>query len=147
MSIADWARDNRRAVGLLVIVLMLGGVWVWFFSGIRGGPEMIVLHRIDRGGNRVVFNLSDEYDLKTVTMLDDTGTEVWRLERGFTNDQGEEEELEPVDTFVYGRRILGMTPTVPRTRLEPGRTYTLVIDARGGNAEHMVEMPERTPGN
>ena len=54
----------------------------------------------------------------------------------------------PITEFVYGTRIPGMQPAVQGATpdpLEPGVKYRLLIETKGGKAEHDFVPAARTP--
>jgi hypothetical protein len=118
-KVTDWASENTRTVKLIVVTALLAGVY-----------------------------LDNSYQIKKlqVVPLNEDGTigdPLWALEPGQPENAEAEEELEAVDTLVYGRRIKGMRPTtVGRPpQLEPGIAYRLVVVVPKGRAEYDFTLP------
>jgi hypothetical protein len=147
-KVTDWASENTRTVKLIVVTALLAGVYLMFFSGAFQRYEMIIVHRYNSQRNMLVFNLDNSYQIKKlqVVPLNEDGTigdPLWALEPGQPENAEAEEELEAVDTLVYGRRIKGMRPTtVGRPpQLEPGIAYRLVVVVPKGRAEYDFTLP------
>jgi hypothetical protein len=123
-------------------------VYLFFFSGTFQRYEMIIVHRYNSQRNQLVFNLDNSYQIKKLEVVPvgedgSLGEPLWALEPGQVENAEKEEAFEPVDTFVYGRRIRGMRPTTEGKppRLEPGGSYRLVVVVPKGRAEYDFKIP------
>ncbi len=149
-SVQIWIEENMRAVKLIAAVGLLAVIWVWFFSGARDSHTMTVFHRYRSDWNAVIFNLDQDYQIRTIEVCavnddDSNGEVLWKLKKGIPEGKDpEKEKLEPHDTFVYGRRIQGMkraTEAKP-PKLELGFKYRLTIIAKGGRSEYDFILDE-----
>ena len=134
---------TRKELWLVIFALGLGAVYVVFFTDLfrRKSIQIIPLIRtgrasaIPREGDApavfpVAFKLNGAYPLKSVKVVNASEyatnkhtLALWHM----VSDSNSP----PQDSILYGSRIPGMKPSVPRSRprpLEPGVNYMLLID-------------------
>ncbi len=149
-TVQDWYQHNVRAAGMLVLAIVLLGTVAFIYR--PKSREMVILHRQDNARNLLVFNLGDDYMLKSIEIseVDENGEAMdplWRLKPGMPeNADPEREKLVPIDTFRYPQRIRGMVhDTEGRPpKLKIGVPYRLKIIAKGGRAEYDFEIKPPT---
>ena len=140
---------TRKEWLLIGLVLVLGGLWVGFFSGWFGPKVIRIEHSVrtgrgaDRPGARqtgppgravlgnVSFSLHRDYALTSVRVVavSDVATNqnpraLWHLEA--------KKGSKPVDSLAYGIPVNGMTSYFPNAEPEalvPGVEYRLLVEA------------------
>jgi hypothetical protein len=128
---------NKKSWVLIVIALVLGGLYVIYFSN-WFKPKIIQISYTRRSGI-TQFSLGNPYELTSVKVFSVSALQsnkyalpVWQLKS--------ESKSDPVRNFFYGRTIPGMEPIVSNARpdpLEPGVTYRIVVEtAHSQKAEH-----------
>src|SRR6478736_1170121 len=140
---------SRKEWVLIALVLVLGGLWVVFFSG-WFGPKVIRIehsvraaHETARPGGRRVdpsgkpalgyisFSLHRNYRLTSVQVVavrelqtNQHPPALWFL--------AAKNGSQPVDSLAYGLPVAGMTPCFPNAEpdpLESGVNYRLLVEA------------------
>ncbi len=135
---------TRKELWMVILALGLGVIYVVFFTDLfsKKSIQIIPLIRtgrasaIPRDGDApavfpVAFKLNGSYRLKSVKVVSASEYQtnkhalpLWHM----VSDSNSP----PQDSVLYGSRIPGMKPSVPRSRprpLEPGVSYLLLIDA------------------
>ncbi|MCC7389195.1 MAG: hypothetical protein IT431_10550 [Phycisphaerales bacterium] len=120
---AHWRTTALAAAGVLVAIFWLARVARPFDS-----RDMVILYRPSPDGSSIVFNLGDEYKLRTVRLiaLDETGKEttLWRFEV-----PGDAPKLSTFALPPQGRQ----TADDPPPPIEPGKPYRLRVSASGAS--------------
>ncbi|MCA9300242.1 MAG: hypothetical protein KDA28_14320 [Phycisphaerales bacterium] len=125
------AYRDTRALYLFVAFILLGVVWVFFFSGWLRSREIRILSRMSPSG-RLVFSLGDDYQVELVQVRDTVNGQVlWEA----TLDEGRTRR-----TFTYGEPQAVETRVAPEP-LESGHDYLLVVRTSGGNTEYPFQYP------
>jgi hypothetical protein len=140
----DWLATNRRVAALGGALAIATLVYVCFFTSPFDTREIVILYRPDRG--TVVFNLDDEYRLRSVRVaaLDDNGVEgetIWTLDV-----PGNAPRL---STFSFPGPGRGDPADNPAPALAPGQAYRLEVFAAGahGTADFRLDPgAQRRPG-
>ena len=154
---------SRKEIILIVLVVVLGGVYVWGFTDWFRTKFIRVEHtvrslreawtsggqRVDPAGkmlNDVTFSLHKDYRLTSVRVvpLAEFRTNryphaVWHL----VCKAG----APPVNGFAYGTPIPGMTLAAPNTEaqpLEPGVEYRLLVEAGSIKGTNDFSLPVRS---
>jgi hypothetical protein len=139
---------TKKTYILLIVAAVLGGIYAWYFTDWIEPPR-IQIYKSNRPNapNRfspdvlpVAFTLDGKYPLTSVEVLSvgDLATNkhpkpLWRL---VTRSNSV-----PVKGFLYGQRIMGMSPAVTNARpqrLEPNVTYRLLV--RAGRARGSLDF-------
>lgn len=134
--------EHRTLVVLGAVAGVMALAYVLFFMSPIGAREMVILYRPSPDRGTVVFNLDDEYRLRTIRVvsLDETGREgetLWRF-----RPPG---DAPKASTFVYGAGFRGAKPEEPAPALEPGKSYRLLVGASGarGSIDFRIDPPPR----
>lgn len=140
---------SRKEWTLVALVLVLGGLWVVFFSGWFGPKVIHIEHSVRSareawgpGGRRtdpignsalghVSFSLHRNYQLTLVQVVAVSEVQtnphphaLWHLVA--------KKGSQPVDSLAYGLPVAGMTPyfaSIEPEPLQPGVTYRLLVEA------------------
>ena len=79
-----WLDEHWRTTALATAGALVAILWMTVFVHPFDSREMVILYRPSPDGSSVVFNLGDEYKLRTVRLiaLDESGKEttLWRFE-------------------------------------------------------------------
>jgi hypothetical protein len=150
---------TKKDLFLIGIVVVLGGLYVVYFSG-WFGPKFIRIEytvrpvreapgvngRTNPNGkpvNSVMFSLQKDYRLTSIKVVPAAEFQtnkyahpLWHL----VSKSGSE----PAKAFAYGYTIAGMTPSVANAEpdlLRPGVEYRLVVEASSVKGEHDFKIP------
>lgn len=145
---------TKKSLVLITIAVLLGGVYVWKFTGWFKSPEIRILPQIrppmrsrrpaTPANEPQVYPVTFAFDRKyqfteiRVVAADDEKTNkyphaVWHL----ISDSNSV----PTKALVYGAMLRGMKPKIPRAepeQLEPEVTYNLYLTA--GKAKGQVKF-------
>jgi hypothetical protein len=159
---------SRKEWVLVALVLVLGGLWVVYFSG-WFAPKIIRIESTVRSAREawgpngrqvtppgqpelggVSFALHRNYKLTSVKVVAVRDVQpgktfvptLWEL----VAKQGSQ----PVDSLAYGLPVAGMTPAKPGVDiqpLEPGVAYRLLVEAGAwkGTRDFMIPRPQTSP--
>lgn len=139
---------NKRAIILIVLAVLLGGWWVYAYSGLFAAPSIEIIYQLQPPRNRnanarvfpVSFGLNRDVNPTAIRVWQvdaDTGQTleppVWdmvyspeaherarlRAEEALAKDP--DARVRPLTTraFVYGRRIRGLKRADPEIRPQP----------------------------
>jgi hypothetical protein len=155
------ATMTRKNIVLIAVVVLLGGIYVFFFSDWFTKEEIQIAHTIreeqitrrPRAGRppvaekvyTVSFGLNGKFALTSVKVIpvSELATNkyahpVWHL----VSDSNSV----PTKALIYGRPIQGMRPSVERARadpLEPNVKYRLMIEAGPRKGQHDFQTAAR----
>lgn len=152
----------NRQISLLLVALLLGGAYVYFFTDLFRAKPPIEIHAQIRsviGSSRrtpkadtltqqtetlpVTFTFDDDYKLTEIKVVaaDDFKTNkyphaLWHMisDNSSTPQKG----------IIYGSKIKGMKPSIPRGKaepLQPNTVYVLMIEA--GKSKGQVNFKTR----
>lgn len=154
---------TKKSLVLIAIAVLLGGVYVWKFTGWFRHPEIQILPQIrppqrsrktptpatDMQVYPVTFAFDKKYQFTEVRVVavDDEKTNkyphaVWHL----ISDSNSA----PTKALIYGAPLRGMKPKVPRSQpeqLEPDVLYHLYLEAGDAKGDvkfktHEIVKPE-----
>ena len=134
----QWFDSNRRIAVIGAVGALVAVVWASVYVHPFRTREMVILYRPSPDGSSVVFNLGDEYKLRTVRLLavddaGDAGETLWRY-----RVPG---DAPAVSTFSLPPRLQSEDPMPP---IEPGKTYRLRVSAAGASGQADFEVTPRT---
>jgi len=136
----DWLGANTRCAALAGALALALILYALFFLDFRT-REMIILHRPAPQWRTVVFGLDRDYAVTTIEVVeltgDGPGRTMWKLRRA--------EDAPALSTFAYAQPLPGMEARVAASPLEPGRTYRLLVTARGARGEADFDLPAGDP--
>jgi hypothetical protein len=139
-----WLDEHWRTTALATAGALVAILWMTVFVHPFDSREMVILYRPSPDGSSVVFNLGDEYKLRTVRLiaLDESGKEttLWRFEV-----PGDAPKLSTFALPPQGRA----TAADPPPPIEPGKPYRLRVSASGatGTADFSIKPnPRRQAG-
>lgn len=134
---------TKNGILLTVLALVLASVHIYFFTDWFHRPRMMIIpiikpdrpSAIPRGDDLqvypVAFKFDRDYRLTSVKVVEERefatnkyAPPLWHM---ISDDASS-----PMDSIVYGERIRGMKPRVPRGRpapLDPGVSYLLIVEA------------------
>lgn len=139
---------NKRAIILVILAILLGGWWVYAYSGLFASPAIEMIYQLQPPRNRnanakvfpVSFGLNREVMPTTIRVWEvDPGTgdviepPVWnmvynpeahekarvRAEAELTQNPNARPRSLATRAFVYGRRIPGLKRADPEIRPQP----------------------------
>lgn len=122
-----WLEAHWRITALGALALIVGIVWIKVFLRPFDSREMVILYRPSPDGTAVVFNLDDEYNLRSLRLsaLDESGNEtetLWSF-----RVPGDAPRLSTFSIPPRGRAAADNPPPP----IEPGRAYRLRVSASG----------------
>lgn len=136
-----WLEEHWRITALGTLAALIAIIYMTAFVHPFESRKMVILYRPSPDGSSVVFNLGDEYKLRTVRLiaLDENGREeetLWRFEV-----PGDAPKLSTFAIPPRGRAA-GDDPPPP---IEPGKIYRLRVSAAGasGTADFSINPRER----
>lgn len=139
-----WLEEHWRITALAAAATLVAILWATVFIHPFDSREMVILYRPSPDGSSIVFNLGDEYKLRTVRLiaLDESGKEttLWRFEV-----PGDAPKL---STFALPPRGRAAAEDPPPP-IEPGKPYRLRVSASGatGTADFSIKPnPRRQAG-
>jgi hypothetical protein len=139
---------SKNTAILIALAALLGGVYVYFFTDTFSTPTIRISAQIRPGRGAttapVTFGFNDKYALTSVKVVssDDFRTNkyahaLWHLIAD-TNST-------PVKGIIYGVRIPGMKPAVPKMKpepLQPNVSYVLLVEAGKRKGEKTFQTRE-----
>ncbi len=141
-----WLEEHWRTTALAAAATLVAILWASIFIHPFDSREMVILYRPGPDGSSIVFNLGDEYKLRTVRLiaLDEDGNEsdtLWRFEV-----PSDAPRLSTFSIPPRGRQTQTEDPPPP---IEPGKPYRLRVSASGatGTADFSIKPnPRRQAG-
>jgi hypothetical protein len=141
-----WLEEHWRITALGTLAALVFIVYMTAFVSPFESREMVILYRPSPDGSSVVFNLGDEYRVRTVRLiaLDEEGREgetVWRYKV-----PSDTPRLSTFSVPPQGRAAQADDPPPP---IEPGKTYRLRVSAAGASGVtdfSLTPSARRQPG-
>jgi hypothetical protein len=152
---------TKKNIFLIAIVLLLGGVYVYFFSDWFVSEDIQIAHTVRqqhitkraRGGRpattetvyAVSFGLNGKHKLTSVKVVVVSDAETNKYPHAIWNLVTDSNSV-PTKAFVYGRTIAGMRPAVKGAEadpLQPNVKYRLLLQAGSLKGEHDFQMGRR----
>ncbi|MDB6031895.1 MAG: hypothetical protein JWM16_2233 [Verrucomicrobiales bacterium] len=134
---------SRNLIALLLVLVLLGTGYAWMNDWFRKPPIQIIaqvrpnrvsaIPRADEGVAvyPVSFALDGKYNLTSVKVLSVDDVKTNKYPEALWHLISDSNSI-PTKSFLYGQKIPGMKPSVPRGHpqpLQPNTPYMLVIEA------------------
>src|SRR3954466_1341534 len=135
---------SRNGIVLTAIAVLLAGVYVFYFTELFNKQTIQIIPQvrpnrtsaIPRGDEStpvypVSFALDGKYQLTSVKVVSADDLKTNKYPEALWHLISDSNSL-PTKSFLYGQKIPGMKPSIPRGRpqpLQPNTPYMLVIEA------------------
>jgi len=141
---------SKKEIGLILTALILGGVYVYKFTGTFNKPMIKIWVEARPGSNPnsrhhrksdlavepssvgpVSFTLDDRYELTSIKVVMDNEYQTNKYAHALWHLIAESNSV-PTKGIIYGMKIKGMQPDIAKARpdsLQPNTTYRLLVDA------------------
>jgi hypothetical protein len=148
---------SKKEIVLIFVVLLLGGVYVYFFTNFLEKPTIQILAQIRPGSSRnrssrdarssvdpVSFTLDGKYELTSIKVVADGEYQTNKYAHALWHLVSESNSV-ATKGIIYGMRIKGMESDIAKARpepLQPNTPYRLLLEAGKYKGETVFKTRE-----
>ncbi len=151
---------TKNGIFLSVVAVLLAAAYVYFFTDFFNKQTIQIITQIRPGRPSAIPRAGDESQVYPVSFAFDgkyklTSVKVISTEDLATNKYAtpvwhliSDSNSIPTKSFLYGQRIPGMKPAIPRTKpepLQPDVPYTLMIETKSIKGQTNFHTREAVP--